>query len=195
MNRLRRPIGPFLQGTITNIIMKNFSIIVAMDQDRGIGKDGQLVWHLPADMKHFKEVTTTASPGKRNAVIMGRKTWESIPEKFRPLPGRLNVVVTHNAAYPLPKDCSSAGDLTEAFDLIAQNDGIDQIFVIGGASIYAQAIRLSGCVRLYVTKISSSFDCDVYFPEKPLSFKKISQSPEFFENNCHFAFLEYQKNV
>ena len=82
--------------------MIKFSLVVAMDEERGIGKQGTLAWRLPADLKHFKEITTEVKDMKKqNAVIMGRKTWESLPEKFRPLPQRLNIVVTTQPNYVL----------------------------------------------------------------------------------------------
>jgi dihydrofolate reductase len=76
-----------------------FSVIVAATTSGGIGKDGNLPWRLSKDMQYFKAVTTRSPEGKRNAVIMGRKTWESIPAKFRPLPDRINVVITRNANF------------------------------------------------------------------------------------------------
>ena len=76
-----------------------FQLVVAATRKLGIGKAGSMPWKLPGDMAYFKEITSrTADPGKQNAVIMGRKTWESIPSKFRPLPGRINVVLTRGAA-------------------------------------------------------------------------------------------------
>ena len=73
---------------------KPFHVIVAHDLNRGIGIDNKIPWHLPVDMAYFKKTTTTATAGKKNAVIMGRKTWDSIPEKFRPLPDRINIVLS-----------------------------------------------------------------------------------------------------
>ncbi|MDE2222506.1 MAG: dihydrofolate reductase, partial [Candidatus Omnitrophica bacterium] len=73
--------------------MKNFSIVVAFDSTYGIGKDGRLPWRLAADLKRFKEITMEDGAARPNAVIMGRKTWESIPDRFRPLPGRVNVIL------------------------------------------------------------------------------------------------------
>lgn len=174
--------------------MKNFNIIVAMDKNHGIGKKGLLPWHMPADLRYFKEVTTSAPPGKINAVIMGRKTWESIPSEFRPLSGRLNVVLTRNPDHNLPDECLKAGSLDEAFDAIEKRPDIERIFVIGGASIYEQAVHLQTCQTLYITMIAEEFDCDACFPSIFESYRKVYQSDERFENGCHFSFLEFQRN-
>ena len=173
--------------------MKDFSIIVAMDDSRGIGKTGLLPWSISGDMKHFKAITLDASDGKQNAVIMGRKTWESIPERFRPLPERLNVVLSKNNNLSLPQYCLKFSNLNEALEAVSIRNDVDQLFVIGGEMIFNQAISFSECKKLYITEISGDFGCDVFFPAIPPSFKKISQSPVFQENNYSFSFTEYQK--
>jgi len=176
-----------------DLIMKNFSIIVAMDQNQGIGKDGQLPWHLPRDMKFFKEMTLKARPGRRNAVIMGRKTWDSIPESFRPLGGRLNIILTRNPQISFPEDCRKALDLDEALACAAESDDVDQIFVIGGATVYEAAIDRPECGHLYVTCIQEICDCDTFFPSFSGAFCQVSQGPLYCENNHHFVFLEYKR--
>jgi len=144
------------------LIMKNFSIIVAMDQNRGIGKGGKLPWSIPDDMKYFKKVTTaTEEPSKCNAVIMGRITWESIPDKFRPLKGRVNIVITRNKNFVLPQGVKKAESLTDALKLI--DDTVESVFVIGGGQIYHEAIQMPECRTICSTEIDDAFDCDVVF--------------------------------
>ncbi|MEW5894687.1 MAG: dihydrofolate reductase [Candidatus Omnitrophota bacterium] len=174
--------------------MKNFSIIVAIDEERGIGKAGFMPWNLPGDMKHFKAITIQADDKKKNAVIMGRKTWESIPERFRPLEGRINAVLSRNEQSSLPKECLRFSSLTEALKILGDRRDIDRIFVIGGANLFDQAIILPECKKIYVTGISGRFSCDVFFPEIPPDFKKTSQSPSYTENNFSFSFTEYERN-
>jgi dihydrofolate reductase len=126
------------------------SIIVAMGRNRAIGKDNQLMWHLPADLKHFRQVTMS------KPVIMGRKTFESIGKL---LPGRTNVVVTRQSGYNAP-GCLVAGSLEEALGLMAQEP---EVFIAGGGDIYRQAIPLTD--RMYITIIDHNFDADTFFPE------------------------------
>ena len=121
--------------------MRPFSIIVAFDAQYGIGKNGLLPWNLPLDLKHFKEISTTvADPSKKNAVIMGRKTWESLPERFRPLPGRVNMVLSRDKKLELPLGVLCSQSLDDALAQLFSVD-IENVFVIGGAQIYVQAIE------------------------------------------------------
>lgn len=126
------------------------SLVVAMDLNRVIGRDNALPWRLPADLRHFRDLTM----GK--PIIMGRNTFESIG---RPLPGRTNVVVTRNPDYHAA-DCVVVNSLDDALDRFAD---CPELMVIGGASIYAQA--LPGATRIHLTLIHHAFDGDTYFPE------------------------------
>jgi len=153
--------------------MKAVSVIVAASQNGGIGKDGQLPWHIPEDLAHFKRVTTSKPPGDgpvgSNAVIMGRKTWESIPEKFRPLAGRVNVVLTKAAseddfASPYPTGVLVASSVRAAVDILASRKEVEEIFVIGGQAAYQEAIGLPNCDRIFITRIGKDVDCDAVFP-------------------------------
>lgn len=126
------------------------SIIVAMGRNRAIGKDNQLMWHLPADLKHFKQITMS------KPVIMGRKTFESIGKL---LPGRTNVVVTRQAGYTAP-GCLVAGSLEEALGHVEREP---EVFIAGGGEIYRQAIPVTD--RMYITIIAHDFDADTFFPE------------------------------
>lgn len=128
---------------------KPVSLIVACTGKGGIGKDGQLPWRLPGDMAYFKRVTTGGSAAdagtgeKLNAVIMGRKTWDSIPAKFRPLAGRVNVVLSRNpGALGLPADVLGATSLPAALSAVDNRADIDQCFIIGGAEVYREALEL-----------------------------------------------------
>ncbi len=143
--------------------LRDFDLIVAIDSKRGIGKDSDLPWDLPSDMAHFVAQSKTAPSGRRNAVIMGRVNWESIPAKYQPLSGRHNVVLTRNDGYSLPEGVARASGFEAALrDLPAD---VDRVYVIGGGNVYAQAIELEACRRIYLTQINRNFACDVFFPE------------------------------
>ena len=177
--------------------MRPFSLVVAIDQERGIGKNGQLPWHLPADLQHFKKITqTTSSPDKINAVIMGRKTWDSIPEKFRPLPGRLNVVLTRDPKASFPDSVLKASDLEQVFALLespAYRPRVESVFVIGGAQIFEQTLRLPTCQKLYLTHLHQSFDCDAFFPDFGKDFQRSVATTPQYEGNLAFHFAEYER--
>lgn len=121
---------------------RSYQVVVAATKDMGIGKDGKLPWKLPSDLKFFKDVTlTTSDSGKKNAVIMGRKTWESIPLQNRPLPGRLNVVLTRSGSFDIAtaENVVICGSLTSALELLAASPyclSIEKVFVIGGGQIF-----------------------------------------------------------
>lgn len=132
--------------------MSTRSIIVAMDENRAIGKDGRLLWHLPNDMKFFKETTSG------HTVIMGRKTYESLPKGA--LPNRKNIVISSNHATQYDR-CIICHTLQQALTL---TDTEDEVFIIGGGSIYEQALPLAD--KLYLTVVHHVFnDATVFFPE------------------------------
>jgi len=165
--------------------------IVAIDEENGIGKDNDLVWDLPEDLKHFQTITQkTEDPKKTNMVIMGRNTWESIPEKHRPLKNRVNVVLSRNAQYK----AEGAQTATSIDDAIATiNEKIEKIFIIGGASIYAHSINREDLTGLYITKIEKTYDCDTFYPEIPERFTNIKELGGVETDDVSFKFLLYTK--
>ncbi len=136
------------------------SIIVAAAENNVIGKDNSLIWHLPADMKFFKEKT------KGHAVITGRKNYESIPEKYRPLPDRTNIVITRQLDYNA-KGAIVVNSIDEAIEYAQTHFATQEVFIIGGAEIYKQTI--STCHKIYLTRIHHTFNGDAFFPELSLT--------------------------
>ncbi|XP_019711845.1 dihydrofolate reductase [Hippocampus comes] len=145
--------------------------IVAMCPDLGIGRDGNLPWHptrLNDEFKYFRKMTATASEeGKQNVVIMGRKTWFSIPEKNRPLNNRINIVLSRQLKVPPAGAHHLAPDFCSALRLIDTelSDQADQVWVIGGSSLYKELMHSQGTRRLFVTQVLKQFPCDTFFPE------------------------------
>jgi dihydrofolate reductase len=170
----------------------NFSIIAAVDEKMGIGKNNRLPWKLKGDMEYFASVTTNAVGGRMNAVIMGRNTWGSLPEKHRPLAGRINVVLSRETL-DLPEGVVSAISFDEAFAKLSKRDDLGEVFVIGGANIYAQAIFREECVKVYLTEVEGEFDCDTFFPNLPNTFKKVSESEPREEMGIRYLFAVYEK--
>nr|ALS04287.1 dihydrofolate reductase [Acartia pacifica] len=142
------------------------NLIVAVSENMGIGKNGELPWRLKAELKHFATITkSTQSPEKKNAVLMGRKTWESIPTKFRPLKDRVNIVLTSNPNLISDESVCVCPNFNTALDLLDNmSDEIETCWVIGGSSIYAEALKLAQLDSLYITRIHKDYDCDTFFP-------------------------------
>jgi dihydrofolate reductase len=162
------------------------SIIVAIAENNAIGKNNQLLWHLPADMKIFKEKTIG------HCVITGRKNYESIPEKFRPLPNRTNIVITRQKNYQAP-GAIVVSSLQEAIEK-AKAISDDEIFIIGGGEIYAQSLSLAD--KIYLTKVHHTFDADTFFPELNLNDWVIVSSKNYSaddKNKYPFTFMELKR--
>lgn len=137
-------------------------MVVAIAKNNAIGKDNQLLWHLPGDLKHFKEITSG------HAIIMGRKTYDSIG---KPLPNRRNIVITRN------KDLNLAGAevVNNLSDAIALCNTEKEVFIIGGAEIYKQAMDITD--KIYLTTVHETFEADVFFPEiKTTAWKETSKA-------------------
>jgi dihydrofolate reductase len=128
------------------------AVIAAVARNGAIGRDNALLWHEPEDLKHFRRVTMGCP------VIMGRKTWDSLPARFRPLPGRRNLVITRSAAWHA-EGAEAVHSLPAAVALLA---GAPKAFVIGGAEIYALALPLAD--ELVLTEIDADLDGDAFFP-------------------------------
>lgn len=157
--------------------MANLSIVVAFDAKRGIGIDNKLPWHLPEDLAHFKRITTG------HAIIMGRKTFESIG---RPLPNRRNIVLTHNTDWK-PDGVEIVHSLPAALELV----GEEEAYIIGGAAIFEQALPL--CHQLFVTEIHATIHCDTFFPAIE-GWKETERTNHHSEKNAFdYSFITYKK--
>lgn len=158
------------------------ALIAAVPRNRVIGRGGELVWHESEDQKHFRRVTLGCP------VIMGRKTWDSLPARFRPLPGRRNVVVTRNATWHA-EGAERAGSLDDALALVAD---AAKVFVIGGAELYALALPLAD--ELELTEIDAVFDGDVTFPDWPRElFRRVSSEARVTADGTGYQFNRYQR--
>lgn len=174
--------------------MKGFTIIVAADQARGIGRGNALPWRLPGEMAYFKRVTSEARANCQNAVVMGRKTYESIPEKFRPLPGRKNVVLTRAASLGAPSSVAQASTLDAAIASLAHDRAVDRIFVIGGGTVYLEALQHPQCEQVLLTQVHAIFGCDTFLPELPAAFALVRQDGPHQDQDVRYTFETYARN-
>ena len=158
------------------------SIIVAVSDNWGIGKDNELLWHIPEDLKRFKSLTM----GK--VVIMGKKTWESLPRK--PLPGRKNIVLTD-----IRGECIELAITAYSIeDALARCDGDEEAFVIGGGSVYRQFMPIAG--RLYITHVHKEGPADVFFPKIDMRQWKVVEKTESISedtNRIPYSYVVYER--
>ena len=159
------------------------NLIYARAANGVIGKDGTLPWHLPEDLAHFKRLTHGWP------VIMGRKTWDSLPPRFRPLPGRTNIVITRQAGWQAP-GASVANSLQGA---IAQCGEVVQAWVIGGAQIYAAAEPLAS--RIEVTQIAQDFEGDAFAPQLGTQWVVTARENHVSSGGLGFSFITYNKHT
>jgi dihydrofolate reductase len=158
------------------------NLIYARAANGVIGKDGAMPWHLPEDLAHFKRLT------QGHPVIMGRKTWDSLPARFRPLPGRANIVVTRQADWN-EIGAQRASSLREALSMAEQTDS--EAWIIGGAQIYAQALPLAS--RVEVTEIGRDFDGDAHAPQLGPEWQEVARSRHVGSGGLPFSFVTYER--
>lgn len=157
------------------IAPSHFSIIVATDVGNGIGVKNRLPWSIRSDLEFFKTMTSWAPPEKYNVVIMGRNTYESLPKSVRPLPGRMNVVITQNRNYP-SHNISCFPSLEQALSHISLDRTVHRVFVIGGTQLYQSALLHHKLDSIYLTRVITTTECDCFFPEIPSQFRVTQQT-------------------
>ena len=158
------------------------SIIVAVSEDWGIGKDNELLWHISEDLKRFKRLTSG------NTVIMGKKTWESLPG--RPLPGRKNIVLTDDPDETI-KDAVTAYSVQDSLN---KSDKDNEIYIIGGGSIYRQFMPIAD--RLFITHVHRKAPADIYFPAVDLNVWEVTEKEEFKtdgDNGIPYTYTIYSR--
>lgn len=165
----------------------NIVHVVAIDQNRCIGKDNQLAWHIPADLKHFKTLTTGG------IIVMGRKTFESLG---RPLPNRTNIVITRDSAYSVPEGVLMFDSLDSGLQhakTLAANANQDKVFIIGGGQLYEQSLVLADILE--ITYVDLAIDGDTFYPTLSDEFIKTWHSPNYVDetSGVGFRFERYQR--
>jgi dihydrofolate reductase len=161
-------------------IYPNLNLIYARAANGVIGMDNRLPWHLPEDLAHFKR-TTLGAP-----VIMGRLTWDSLPPKFRPLPGRQNLVLTRQSGWTA-EGATPVTSLAEALDQLPTDQ---PVWVIGGAAVYAHALPMAA--RAVVTEIEQAFDGDAYAPVLDAHWREQTRERHVSATGLHYSFVTYE---
>lgn len=165
------------------------SLIVAVAENNAIGKNNDLLWRLPNDMKYFKETTLN------HHIITGRKNYISIPEKYRPLANRTNIVLTRDLSFK-SENCIIKNSLETALTFAKEN-GETEVFIIGGGQIYQEALSKKLVDRMYITHVNETFDADTFFPNFNLNEWKITTEEKYQADEKHkhsYTFVIYQKN-
>ena len=163
--------------------MTRLHLIFARAANGVIGKDGGLPWHLPEDLAHFRRLTTG------HPVIMGRRTWESLPPRFRPLPGRTNIVVTRQPQWQAP-GALRAGSLEQALDHVPRGE---EAWLIGGAQLFIDALPLA--LGAVITEIEADFDGDVAMPPLGSEWREIARERHTGAGGLAFSFVTYRNSA
>lgn len=179
------------------------NLIVAVCENFGIGVNGNLPWKLKSELAFFKRMTlNTQDTAKKNMVIMGRRTWDSIPEKFRPLPGRVNVILSRQPKQDnWPENVQVFPSFEAVVDALQQESmsaKIETAWVIGGSSVYQTALKSPFCHRVYLTKINKNFDCDTFLePIEEENFTRVVDpavpQDTQVENDISFDYIVYER--
>ena len=169
-------------GGVSAAHMK-LNLIYARARNGTIGKDGQMPWHLPEDLAHFKRVTLG------QPVIMGRKTWDSLPARFRPLPGRLNIVITRQSDWQA-EDALRASSIEDAMRLCGD---VPDAWIMGGAEIYRQAEPLASTA--VVTEIDADFEGDAFAPVLGAGWIEVQRESHVAANGLPFSFVTFQHSI
>jgi len=160
------------------------SLVAAIARGGVIGREGTLPWRIPEDMVRFRALTMG------HPVVMGRRTWDSLPVRFRPLPGRRNVVVTRNVMWA-GDGAERAGSLEDALELLGD---VRRVFVIGGAELFAQALPLAQ--ELLLTEIDAEFEGDTFFPEwERAAFEETSRTEHVTDAGIRYSFVTYSRAI
>ena len=176
-------------------------IVAYCKKNNGIGNNNKIPWFLKNDLKNFQQITSkTFKPYTKNMVVMGRKTWDSIPDKHKPLKNRLNVVLTRNKDFRLKHEIESYKDTIVKYDFneilevakLNKDFNISNIFIIGGESLYKMALESDSISKIYVTEVYDDYKCDTFFPQIDKEKYKLSYISNFCsENNIYYRYLEY----
>jgi len=156
------------------------SLIAVIGKNRELGKDNKLLWHIPGDLPRFKELT------KHHPIIMGRKTFQSIG---RPLPDRTNIIVTTDSSFHI-EGTTPVCTIEDALNAASHSPGHEEIFVIGGGSLYKQTIQQA--TRLYLTVVDAHAEADTFFPEYSV-FTRIIETTSHTEGGYRFTYLTLEK--
>ncbi|KAG7571644.1 Dihydrofolate reductase domain [Arabidopsis suecica] len=189
----------FINGQSTvSVTRRSYQVVIAATRDMGLGMDMKLPWDLPTDSQFFHDVTTrTTDPTKRNATIMGRKSWESTPLEIRPLPGRLNIVLTKSSCHDIATDenvlvCSSMESALELLATESYSLSIEKVFVIGGGELLRNYMNAPSCDAIHLTEIDISVPCDAFAPRVDTSlYHPWYSSFPIVENGIRYSFNTY----
>lgn len=183
----------------------DFFVIAACCRNNGIGYMNRLPWKLKNEMNYFNKMTTESrnvstdgdKTQHKNIVIMGRKTWSSIPPKYRPLKDRTNVVLSRTVSTIEDREAVDHifSSLPDALEGVSQLRNKGQVWVVGGQSIYEEALRLTQCKRVYLTRIDKEFECDTFFPTIDETVYKLTKDPEVPEEEQEEDGIKYKYTV